>query len=699
MEYEVCERRFTLTEPVRPGCVDGMSFNREESLERTLTLISRGIAAFSIAAGLSVLAGWALGIVAQKSILPDWAAMKASTAIAFVLSGVVLWVLAGASRGNASPLPAPPRTAFVSVSRAGAALLLLIGLLTGIEYLFHWDLRIDQLMVRDTATATASFPGRMAPVTALNFCLLGAAFLMIDLEILNLWRPAQWLALVVLFDSSVPVLGYAYGLESLYRVGGYSSMALHTALLFVLISIGFLCARPGRGLMSLATDTSTAGWIFRRFLPATILLVPLLWWLTSLGERAEVYGFEFGVALFVVSNVVISSALVWWATRFVRTESVRRAETEARFELMANSAPVLIWGSGPDKLCTFFNQPWLDFRGRSLEQEVGNGWAEGVHSDDLQQCLKIYAESFDARRPFSMEYRLRRHDGEYRWILDKGVPRYDSEGNFLGYIGSCVDFTERKLAEAEALRRQTELAHVVRVSTMGELAASIAHELSQPLGAILSNAAAAEMLLDKNPPEMKELHAILEDIRKDDLRASEVVRRMRGLLRKGERKWQPLNVNFVVEDVLRIIRSEAAARKTVIITHLGAVPLIQGDEIQLQQVLMNLVLNGIEAMANGPSEKRGLAVSTACNGENMVEVAVVDSGPGIPAEKLPRVFEPFFTTKTNGLGMGLSIARTIIETHHGRVSAENNVAGGATFRFTLPAAESSQNGRANGTGA
>ncbi len=660
-----------------------MSFNRRKSLEQTLTLIARSIAAFTSASGLSVLAGWALGVGTLKDVHPQWATMKANAAFAFVLSGVVLWLFAGASRGGGSSLPAPRSTVFASISRAGAALLLLVGLLTACEYLFQWDLGIDQLMVRDAAPA--SFPGRMAPVTALNFFLLGAAFLMVDLEILNLKRPAQWLAVLVLLDSFIAILGYAYGVP-LYRVGGYTSEALHTALLFVLISIGFLCARPGWGLMRLATDTGASGWIFRRYLPAAIFLIPLLWWLRSLGERAGFYGFEFGMALFVVGNVVISSALVWWATSFVRTESIRRAETEARFELMANAAPVLIWGSGRDKLCTFFNQPWLDFRGRPVEQELGNGWAEGVHPDDLAHCMKIYVECFDARRPFSMEYRLRRHDGEYRWILDKGVPRYDADGNFQGYIGSCVDFTELKLAQAEALRRQTELARVARVSTMGELLASIAHELNQPLGAILSNATAAELLLNKNPPDLKELHAILADIRKDDLRASEVIRRIHALLRKGEREWQPLNVNSVVEDALRIVRSEAAMRKTVITTHLHAVPLIQGDEIELQQVLVNLIINGIEAMTNGPPERRELIVRTACDGEDMVEVAVMDSGPGIPPDKLPLVFEPFFTTKSNGLGMGLSIARTIIETHHGRVSAENNAAGGATFRFILPAA-------------
>ena len=157
-----------------------------------------------------------------------------------------------------------------------------------------------------------------------------------------------------------------------------------------------------------------------------------------------------------------------------RTEDALK-ESEARFRTVADTAPVLIWMAGTDKLCNFFNQGWLDFTGRTLEQELGNGWAEGIHPNDLAGCLKTYVTAFDARQPFTMEYRLRRHDGEYRWISDHGVPRYDSESDFLGYIGSCVDLTERRQAEAEALRQRAELAHVSRVSVMGELSASVCH--------------------------------------------------------------------------------------------------------------------------------------------------------------------------------------------------------------------------------
>ena len=159
---------------------------------------------------------------------------------------------------------------------------------------------------------------------------------------------------------------------------------------------------------------------------------------------------------------------------------------------MADTAPVLVWMSNSDKKGAFFNQAWLDFTGRTLEQEASSGWADDLHPEDAQRRLQLYQSSFDARHSFEMEYRLRRHDGAYRWMLDRGVPRYAPHGAFLGYIGSCIDITARKDADAEIQRQRVELAHAARVSTMGQLASALAHELIQPLGAILRNAEAGE---------------------------------------------------------------------------------------------------------------------------------------------------------------------------------------------------------------
>ena len=374
-------------------------------------------------------------------------------------------------------------------------------------------------------------------------------------------------------------------------------------------------------------------------------------------------------------------------TQRKRTEDALK-ESEARFRTVADTAPVLIWMAGTDKLCNFFNQGWLDFTGRTLEQELGNGWAEGIHPNDLAGCLKTYVTAFDARQPFTMEYRLRRHDGEYRWISDHGVPRYDSESDFLGYIGSCVDLTERRQAEAEALRQRAELAHVSRVSVMGELSASMAHELNQPLTAILSNTQAAQRFLAADKLDRVEFDEILKDIVHDTTRARDVIRHLRALVKKSGREFVRVDVNEIIGQVVGFLHGDIVGRNVTVTQELPPeLPLVLGDRTQLQQVLLNLLLNAFDAVSANRVPDRRVTVLTAMASSEMVRVAVRDGGVGIPADKLEEIFQPFFTTKTEGLGMGLSVSRSIIESHGGRLSAENNPGPGATFSFTLPVAE------------
>jgi PAS domain S-box-containing protein len=368
----------------------------------------------------------------------------------------------------------------------------------------------------------------------------------------------------------------------------------------------------------------------------------------------------------------------------------RQRESDGRFRIVADSAPVMIWMSGPDKLCTFFNTAWLEYTARTLEQELGDGWTQGVHPDDLNRCLKTYNEAFDMRKPFVMEYRLRRHDGEYRWISDQGVPRYDRERNFAGYIGSCVDLTERRKAEREAQQQRSELAHISRLTTMGELTASLAHELNHPQSAILSNAQAGELFLEADPPALDEVKKILSDIVRDNRRAVEIIQRLRGFLRKRDMEFERVDINDVVTEIIPLVESDAGARGVALKLDLErALPGARADRVHLQQVLLNLMLNGMDAMNGNSDGRRELCVQTRIfqgngNGE-AIEVAVKDSGCGIPREKLANIFQPFFTTKPHGMGMGLSISRTIVEAHGGRITAENNADAGATIRFTLPA--------------
>jgi PAS domain S-box-containing protein len=354
---------------------------------------------------------------------------------------------------------------------------------------------------------------------------------------------------------------------------------------------------------------------------------------------------------------------------------------------MANSAPVMLWMSGTDKLHTFFNQSWLDFTGRAQQQELGGGWTDRLHPEDVLRCTDTYSRAFDARSRFTMEYRLRRHDGEYRWIFETGVPRYAPDGTFIGYIGSAVDITERRRAELEIGQQRNELAHLSRVTMLGELSGSLAHELNQPLTAILSNAQAAQRLLARCEVDLDEVREILNDIVSDDKRAGEVIHGLRVLLKQGESRHQPLDLNDVVRDVIRLVRSDLLNHAVILTTELApALPPVVGDRVQLQQVLLNLVVNGYEAMTEVVGTDRKLIVRTGLTDDGRVCVSVTDRGHGIPPEDLERVFEPFFTTKTQGLGLGLAVCRTIISAQGGRLwAANNNGAHGATIQFSLPA--------------
>ena len=325
------------------------------------------------------------------------------------------------------------------------------------------------------------------------------------------------------------------------------------------------------------------------------------------------------------------------------------------------------------------NDHWVEMFGYERKEAIGRTLrdsnlclSEGGH---VQQMI-----GFRQSEPIrDLDCEVRTNAGEVRQVsLSADVVEMGNEPCFVVIIR---DITDRKKAE----EMSRDLAHASRLATMGELSASIAHEINQPLGAILSNADAAELLLESESPPLDEVRKILADIRNDDLRASEIIRHIRLLTRKHVMQMESLDVNKVAGEVVRLMEAEARRRNVPLGTKFAAAPArIFGDRVHLQQVLMNLILNGMEAMVDTPESERRLFVRTVTNGRRRVEVSVTDSGRGIPPEKLPRLFESFFTTKENGMGLGLAIARSIIDAHHGRISAENNSDVGATFRFDLP---------------
>jgi PAS domain S-box-containing protein len=554
--------------------------------------------------------------------------------------------------------------------------------------------------------------------------------------------------------------------------------------------------------------------------------------------------------------LAISVPLIFLAAaieeRRKKEESLR--ESEERFRMMADTAPVLIWTTDADKRCTYVSRTWLDLTGRIFDEELGDGWADDIHPSDRAARREVYAHCFDQRSPFTLEYRVRRHDGEYRWLLDKGTPRFASDGTFLGYIGSATDITERKrgeerlrvqhtaaqiLAEAatieeatrrilramgeclgwdvgalwrvdreaqalrcvelwhqasikvpeferasreftfvpglglpgrvwsslepeyipdvvpdqnfprasiaereglhaafgfpillggellgvieffsreigqpdqelldmlatigsqigqfiermraeEALREaQAELGRVARLTTMGELTASIAHEINQPLGAMVNDATACvNWLAAQNLEEARQSAAMVIEA---GHRAADIFGRIRALARKTPPEKNLLDLNDTIRDVIALARRELQGHRVLLRAELeGDLPPILGDRIQLQQALLNLMMNAIEAMSGVGEGQRELVVRSARDGSKSVLVAVQDSGPGPDPKSLERLFEAFYTTKAHGLGLGLAISRRIIKAHGGRLWATANAPHGAIFQFTLPVGE------------
>jgi PAS domain S-box-containing protein len=360
-------------------------------------------------------------------------------------------------------------------------------------------------------------------------------------------------------------------------------------------------------------------------------------------------------------------------------EEVRRSEE--RLRLVIDTLPVLVWSKLPDGSADFLNKRFLEYTGLSVEEGFGWGWMNEFHPEERAE--EEWRAAFAAGEPFEREARVRRADGEYRWFLLRAVPLRDESGNVVKWYGTSTDIEDRKRAEEALLEAQDKLAQVTRMQAMGELATAIAHEVNQPLTAIVTNANFSLRQLKGSSPNLAELRTAIAEIVGDGARASAVIARIRRLLRKRTPGTVQVDINEIIREVISLLRNELTRNRVYLGTELSThLPRVQGDPVLLQQVLVNLMVNAVEAMRLSGEQPKRLSIRSIRNPDGVL-VQVQDSGPGIESEHAERIFEPFFTTKAEGTGMGLAISRSIIESHGGQLSLVSD-SQGAVFQFLLP---------------
>jgi PAS domain S-box-containing protein len=380
--------------------------------------------------------------------------------------------------------------------------------------------------------------------------------------------------------------------------------------------------------------------------------------------------------------------------RLLHQQELQRAsvESEERFRIMADSAPVFVWMSGADRLCDWFNRPWLEYRGRTLEQEIGHGWEEGIHPDDLGGCWDAFYDVYEARREFSVEYRLRRHDGEYRWMLTRGVPRTGSDGEHAGYIGSVIDIHDRRRAEQERLQLLDEMRQAWKEAeaasrSKDEFLATVSHELRTPLNAILGWAQILELTPDDKEKRARGLQAIHRNAKAQAQLIDDLLDLSRIVSGKMRLDVRTVDLVPVLEAAIDAVRPAAEARQIRLQRVLD--PLagpVTGDADRLRQVVWNLLSNAVKFTPRGGRvELRLERVSSH------VEIVVADSGVGISPEFQPHVFDRFrqfdasAARSHGGLGLGLAIVRHLVELHGGTVAVRSpGPDQGSTFVVTLP---------------
>ena len=390
-----------------------------------------------------------------------------------------------------------------------------------------------------------------------------------------------------------------------------------------------------------------------------------------------------------------ANIIKWYGTN-TDIDDRKRAEqklqaSETNLREILDRLPGLAAALSPAGVPEVMNRPFLEFFGKTAEEMKNWKTADIIHPDDFDRVAAAFAHSIATGTPYDEEIRYHRSDGVYRWFLCSIHPARDAEGRITGWYSLLTDIDDRKHAEEKLQHSQAELAHVSRVTSLGALTASIAHEVNQPLSGIITNANTCLRMLAADPPNVEGARETARRSLRDGNRMSEVITRLRALFSKKEPTTEPLNLNDAVLEVIALTILDLQKNRVILRPELAQdLPLVRGDRVQLQQVILNLLRNGSDAMSTVEDRPRQLVIGTERDEGDRVRLTVQDTGVGFDPQTVDRLFDPFHTTKSNGMGIGLSVSRSIIEGHNGRLWATLNDGPGATFSFSIPASDRSE---------
>ncbi|HWI17657.1 MAG TPA: ATP-binding protein [Vicinamibacterales bacterium] len=678
------------------------------------------LGAVAAAAGAFILLRWWLNIELLNGLFRGRVLMMPWTAAGFLLLGLSLWIQARASR---RPDGTSPRERWAALGCA--AFVLAIGLITQLEFLTGWNPGFDLLLFEDSVRQRSTMaPGRISPVASVVQPLLALSLIM------TAWPLRSGLAavpaLLAIVAGLIGLSGNLYEAETLFSVAGYPAVSMLVAVLFLTVGVGALLLQPDQPVMAPFMNRHGGGAMGRRLLPAVVVLPMLLGWARLQLELAGWYGFRVGLALYTCSNIVAFAILIWWTARLLNSLDEKReavehrartslAESELRYRTLAESLPQLIWTCRPDGWCDYLSPQWMAYTGRPEIEQLGSGWSEQVHPDDLSAAGAQWAWSVKSGEPFDVEFRIRRHDGVYRWFRTLAVPVRDASGVIVKWFGSNADIDDRKRAEADLQELTSSLERRVEERTAELLAAkehaesadrlktdfimTMSHELRTPLNSIIgfTGTLLTQMPGPLTAEQEKQLRIVQSSGRHLLMLINDVLDVAK--IEAGSFSYNPQQIDAA--QILKAVGAELAplAHEKGLglecTTNAPWVPLTT-DVRAIRQVLINLITNAIKFTERGAV---ALSANVFEDGDSTrVELSVSDSGIGIHASDLPRLFMKFGrlddarNAKGGGTGLGLYLCKLITERLDARLAVHSEPGRGSTF--TVVFREPVQRGRA-----